>query len=102
MRKIYLSIAAVVLGLGLTGAAANAAAPHRPGTVVVRGGPGYYRDHSVRFNGGYYYRGRDHHHWARRVWDPAHRRYQYWDSGLNTYFYWYAPGNCYYPTTYCP
>jgi hypothetical protein len=113
MRKIVLSIAAGIMCLGLTSAAADARDVHHGRPVAVRGhvvapnhvvhtGPAYFHDHAVRFSGGYYYRGFDHNHWARRVWDPVHRRYQFWDSGLNTYFYWYAPGNCYYPVTYCP
>src|SRR2546427_171723 len=102
MNKIVLSIAAGILGLGLTGAVAEARDLHRPGLVAVRGGHAYHQDHGVRFTGGSYYRGRNHPHGAGRFWDPPHRRNQYYDSGLNSYYYWYAPANCYYPVTYCP
>src|SRR5262245_24934281 len=104
MRKLLLGLAAAG-AFGLTGLTGTADAAHRPtGHVarVVHGSRAYYRDHGVRFSGGYYYRGHDHHHWTRRAWDPVHRRWHYWDPNLNVYFYWYAPGNCYYPITYCP
>jgi hypothetical protein len=101
MRNVLLSMAAGVVGLALAGTA-NA----QP--VVVGGHPpavgvrAYYRDHGVRFSGGYYYVGRDDHHWTRRVWDPVHHRYHYYDPYLRVYYYWDPARQCYYPIDYCP
>jgi hypothetical protein len=96
MGKIILGLAAGVLGLALTGTAdAHPGHGHHHEA-------GYYRSHGVRFRGGYYYLGRHHDHWTRRVWDARYHRYEYWDPNLQVYYYWYAPGNCYYPLTYCP
>jgi hypothetical protein len=102
MKQIFLALAAGVMGLSLAGTAD--AAPHRGGShgrghVVTRS---YHHGHGVRFSGGHYYRGRNHHFWSRRAWDPVHRRYQYWNPHYRVYYYWYSPGNCYYPVTYCP
>jgi hypothetical protein len=99
MRKIVLSLAAGVASLALTSAPASAHEPHRGREPAVRS---YYREHGHAFKGGYYYVGRDHHHWTRRVWDPVHCRYNYWDPSVCCYYYWYAPANCYYPVSYCP
>jgi hypothetical protein len=100
MNKIFLGLAASVAGLVLTGTA-DAHPGH--GRVehhrVVAHAP--YRSHAVRFSGGYYFPGHDH-HWARRVWDERGHRFIYFDGSMDAYFYWYAPANCYYPVTYCP
>ena len=104
MKKLLLGLVAAG-GLCLGGLTGTADAAHRPTGHVVRvvhTTRAYHVTHGVRFSGGYYYRGRDHHHWTRRAWDPVHRRWNYWDPNLNVYYYWYAPGNCYYPVTYCP
>ncbi len=95
MKKLIFGLAAAaVLGLGtLTGTADAAPHGHHGG---------YHAHHGVRFRGGYYYTRYSHPHWGRRVWDPAHRRWNYWDPSLQIYYYWYAPGSCYYPVTYCP
>jgi hypothetical protein len=96
MKKILFAASALVLGLTLTGSA-NAADHHH-------GGPGrghvvapYFHEHGVRFGGGYYYRGRDHHHWERCVWDAHYCRYQYYDPYLCCWYYWDAGRDCYYP-----
>jgi hypothetical protein len=87
-KKIVLALAVGVAGLALASPAE--AHPARP----------YYRTHGVRFAGGYYYRGFDHHHWGHRVWSPVYRRYQYWDPYLRVYFYWAPDRGCYYPVGY--
>jgi hypothetical protein len=102
MRKIFLGLATGVLGLVLTGPADAHSGHDRHGHGHGHRVGAYYRSHGVRFRGGYYYKGREHHHWARRVWSPECHRYHYWDPSLNCYYYWYAPGNCYYPVSYCP
>jgi hypothetical protein len=104
MKKILVGLAATLTGLGLAGNA-DASPPHehggaRHGHVVHVGA--YHEVHGRHFRGGWYYSGRDHHHWTRTVWDSHWHRYHYWDPGLNCWYYWYAPGNCYYPVGYCP
>jgi hypothetical protein len=105
MKRILFGVAVALAGLTLT---SNVEASGHPGhpvisharrPVVVRP---YFEGHARHFSGGYYYAGREHHHWTRTVWDSHYHRYQYWDPGLNCWFYWYAPGNCYYPVSYCP
>lgn len=98
MQRILFGVCACVLGLGLTGAAQAREPHHHPGPApIVRGGSPYYAQHGVRFNGGYYYPGRDHHHWERRVWDAGNRRYNYYDPSLRCYYYWSPVKRCYYP-----
>jgi hypothetical protein len=94
MNRIALALAAGLLGLGLT---AGTAAAHGPYP-----GPAYHVNGAVRFSGGYYYAGHDHHHWSRRVWDAGCHRYHYYDPGLHCWYYWHAGHHCYYPVTYCP
>ena len=100
MKKILFGLGAALLALALTGDA-KAAGPggrgHRPGPAVS--GRAYYLDHGVRYNGGYMYRGRDHHHWGYRVWNTRFNRYQYWDPSLRCYYYWSPVQVAYLP---CP
>jgi hypothetical protein len=99
MNRLFLALAAGVLGLALTGGTAEAHGGRGPhGRPVPRA---YYRGHAKKFAGGHYYAGRDH-HWARRVWSPVYHRYQYWDAGLHCWYYWSPTAACYYPITYCP
>ena len=112
MGKIFLSVAAGVLGLTLVAGTAEAGGRHGHGSH--RGHSGHYRHgghyshrghgryHSVRFKGGHYYRGRSNHFWTRRVWDVRYRRYIYWNPVYSCYYYFYEPGDCYYPVSYCP
>jgi hypothetical protein len=93
MRRVLLVLAACALGLSLM--AGTASADH-----YWRHPPGYY--HGVAFRGGYYYPGRDHYHWAWRVWDGHYGRYHYYDSYYHCYYYWHPRYNCYYPISYCP
>jgi hypothetical protein len=101
MKKILLATGALVLGL--TFATTASAHEHR---VVVHGhrrvvvGHAYYLDHGIRFAGGYYYRGFDHHHWAYRVWNPVVCRYEYYDPNLQVFYYWSPNRACFYPIGY--
>ena len=102
MRRMLLGLGALALTLTV---ASGAQAAERRHEVVRheehRGG--YHEEHAVRFSGGYYYRGFDHHHWERQVWNARLNRWEYFDAGLNCYFYWCPQFNCYYPVTYvCP
>jgi hypothetical protein len=86
---LFLGAAALVLGLAFTGTA----------TAGYHGNHGrpYYATAGVKFSGGYYYRGFDHHHWGGRVWNARYGRYHYWDPYLRCYYYW-APGpGCFFP-----
>ncbi|MCI0461355.1 MAG: hypothetical protein L0Z62_30775 [Gemmataceae bacterium] len=109
MRKVLLTALAGILGLFLVGTAeahdgyrgGNRGGYrqnyHRDSGRRVYRGTSYHLDFGVRFNRGYYYAGRDHHHWTRRVWDAGHRRYHYWDPYVRVYYYWDGPRGCYYP-----
>jgi hypothetical protein len=98
MRRTVLALAACALSLGLTAQTASAGhvSYHGGGAVAVN------RYHATAFAGGYYYAGRNHHHWAYRTWDARYGRYHYWDANLRCWYYWNAGRNCYYPITYCP
>lgn len=101
MRSLLTGLAAAVTCFALTGSApAHEREPHshRPrGDARL-----YHRDRGVRFDHGYYYRGRDHHHWSARIWSPTYRRYHYWDPSLRCYYYWCPEHRCYYPIDYRP
>jgi hypothetical protein len=102
MRKLLIAVAAGVVGLALTGSAAQAREPaHHRGQE--HGHRAYYMKHGHRFSGGYFYVGREHPRWSGQVWDSVHCRYQFFDPYLHCYYYWDAPHGCYYPVTYtCP
>jgi len=100
MRRIVIGLAASALGIvALTG---TADASPRGGHGRAAHGHASYHGNGHRFSGGYYYRGRDQHHWTRTVWDPVCHRYQYWDPDLNVWYYWAPAYDCYYPITYTP
>jgi hypothetical protein len=67
--------------------AAHGRVEHRP----------YYASHGVRFAGGYYYRGREHHHWGYQVWNAQFRRYHFWDNDLRCFYYYSPERDCYLP-----
>ncbi len=94
MRRILLTVAACALGLTMTTSTAEA---HPPRHAPVRI---YYHDHGVRFNGGYYYVGRNHHHWSYKVWDAGCHRDNYYDPYLKCFYYWDVARGCYYPIGY--
>ena len=102
MRRVVLFVAACVLCLGLAGTASAAPAGHHGhhGHHGHYGGRAYYHSHGVRFSGGYYYPGFNHHHWSRRVWDARCGRWNYYDPYLQSWFYWAPTANAYYPVTY--
>lgn len=124
--KWTLGVAALVVGWTMTGEAkaghpgrgpahgfrGGVAVANFPGGVAVAGFPGggfrgpvvagfpgrpYHLTAGVRFNGGYYYPGHHHNHWAGRVWSPQFGRYHYWDPYTRCNYYWFAPRNCFLP-----
>jgi hypothetical protein len=100
MNRLFLAIAASVLGLALLGGTAQARGRHGHHGRAPAARP-YYRAHGTAFRGGYYYAGRNHHHWTKRVWSPQYHRFHYWDASLNCWYYWSPAQACYYPITYC-
>jgi hypothetical protein len=113
MRRMLLGLGAFALTLTTAVSAANAgefrgheAFRHEAFRHEVIGrevAHRYFETHGVRFAGGYYYPGFDHHHWGRQVWDARLARWEFWDADLGCYFYWNATLNGYYPVTYiCP
>lgn len=97
MKKFLLGACALVLGLAYTGTAmanSHRGGDHGHGIVV-----GHRGEHGIRFEGGHFYRGFDH-HWERRVWDAHFGRYQYWDPYYGCWYYWDAARDCYYPIGY--
>ena len=102
MRRVLLGVVACALALGLATSAqahpVRGPAPHRH--VGYRP---YYRDHGVRFKGGYYYRTYEHPVWCGRRWDPGLRCYVYLDPCLNVWYYYCPTYTCYLPVGYtCP
>jgi len=93
MRRILLTVAACALGLTMTSTAEAHPPRHAPAHV-------YYRDHGVRFSGGYYFVGRQHHHWSYKVWDARCHCYHYYDPDLRCFYYWNTGRGCYYPVGY--
>jgi hypothetical protein len=63
---------------------------------------GYYAKNGRPFQGGYYYPGRNHPHWAYTVYDNRYGCTLYYDADLGSYYYWCQPDDCYYPVSYCP
>jgi hypothetical protein len=74
---------------------------HTTNSLVQHSGHNvYYKSHGTKLGHGYYYKGKDHHHWKYRTWFPRYHCYCYWDAGLNCWYYWSAPKLCYYPLSY--
>src|SRR5262245_61147340 len=102
MKRLLFGMMACVLGLGVTGEASAAPRKVVKKTVVVRGrsapariaghrhgvARGYHLRHGVRYRGGYYYRGINHRHWSKRLWNPTYRRYHYWDPYVRCWYYY--------------
>jgi hypothetical protein len=94
MRRFLIGAAVCALALTLTAAAPAA---ERHGGYRGPAPRAYYETHGQRFAGGWYYAGRDHHHWSYSRWDPVYRRTQYYDPYLRCYYYWDAVHYAYYP-----
>jgi opacity protein-like surface antigen len=61
---------------------------------------GYHLRYGHKFSHGYYYRGRDHHHWTHRRYWAKYRTTCYWDPGTRCWYYWCPSRACYYPVGY--
>jgi hypothetical protein len=106
MRRFLSNVvAAMVLGLALM---ATAEAGQRGGSSYHDSHRSYHEgsyrsyheEHGTRFNGGYYYKGFDHHHWSYRYWYGQYGCYTYYCPSTSCWYYWYAKDNCYYPVSY--
>jgi len=62
----------------------------------------YHLTHGTRFQNGYFYRGRNHNHWAYWYWDRGYGCNLFWDPYVCSFYYWCAPQGGYYPLSYCP
>lgn len=109
MNKIFLGIGAALLGLALMGETKAQFLPplpppppppgvvaYSPAPVVVTTRP-YYLVHGTRYDGGYFYPGRNHRHWQYRVWNSRFGRYHYYDPYLRSYYYYDPARVGYYP-----
>jgi hypothetical protein len=65
--------------------------------VVKAGGATYYRTHGVRYAGGYYFAGRNHHHWSESQFSSTYNTTVYKDPGLNVWYCWNEKDGGYYP-----
>jgi hypothetical protein len=103
-KTIVFGVAIGLAGLCLASEAQAGPGPVRNGHRPVARRPvahgSYHHRHGVRFHGGYYYRGRHHSHWSRRVWDVQYRRYHYWCPYTLVYYYYSVELDCYYPVGY--
>jgi hypothetical protein len=97
----FILIAAVAVGLAIGGTAvAGGKGKGGSSSSHSRVSGNYFKSHGVHFKYGYYYKGRDHHHWRYCYWSPSWGCYFYLDPDCNCYYYWCAAENCYYPATY--
>jgi hypothetical protein len=96
MKSFLSSMAAIALTAG-----AVLAVPNK-GTSVSHSptSGGYHLTHGKQFSGGYYYPGRDHHHWSYWGYSSRYRCTCYWCPDTRCYYYWCPSASCYYPVSY--
>jgi hypothetical protein len=100
MKRFILSVAAVAMSLALVGAADAAPKGSSRGGTMHSGSRSYHEEHGTKFKGGYFYKGRDHHHWTYRYWWGRYGCYTYYCPSTSCWYYWYPQDNCYYPCSY--
>jgi hypothetical protein len=62
-------------------------------------GKAYHLTHGTKFSKGYYYRGRNHHHWShRRYWSKYHCN-TYFCPSTRGWYYWCRSRDCYLPVS---
>jgi hypothetical protein len=62
----------------------------------------YFVTYSRKASFGYFFPGRVHTHWTRRVFSDYYGCYTYYCPFSTSWYYWCEPFGCYYPVTYCP
>jgi hypothetical protein len=60
----------------------------------------YVKQHGVKFSHGYYYSGKYHSHWAKKLWLPKYGTWCWYCPSTYVWYYWCGPKACYYPITY--
>jgi len=60
----------------------------------------YRLTHGIKFDYGYYYKGRDHFNWSYRCWSRRYGCYCFYDSSALSWYYWCEPRGCYFPVSY--
>ncbi len=53
-------------------------------------------------DGGYSYKGKDHHQWAYKCWYAKYGCECYYCPSACCWYYWYPQDSCYYPVSYIP
>jgi hypothetical protein len=101
MRRFFLGVAAVVVGLALVATAeAETKGAGFPRHTYSRGSRPYHELHGTKFKGGYFYKGKDHRHWTYRYWWKKFGCYTYWCPSTSCWYYYYPREDCYYPVSY--
>ena len=62
----------------------------------------YHLKHGHKFTHGFYFKGKLHHHWTKKVFFAKLGCYCHWCPNTRGYYYWCAPHGRYYPVSYCP
>ena len=62
----------------------------------------YHLQFGTKFQGGYFYKGKNHDHWGQIRFDRRYGCDCYWDPCVLAWYYWCERDICYYPVSYCP
>ena len=62
----------------------------------------YHLKFGKRFQFGYKYVGKVHHHWTKKIWIAKYGTYCNYCPHTHKLYYWCAPHGCFYPVSYCP
>jgi hypothetical protein len=104
MRRILLS---AVIGLAAAGAASagdGGSRGHRDNDRHER--HEHYKDyrftHGTKFEHGWCYKGKEHHHWSERCYSNRYGCDIFYCPSACGWFYFCEPDCCYYPVSHCP
>lgn len=64
--------------------------------------PDYHLTHGIKFSGGIFYKGFEHHHWSKIYWSSIYGCRIYYCPYTLVEYYWCPWDNCFYPVTYKP
>ncbi len=96
MKSFVLSMAALALTTSVVLAGPNKGSGGSHGSSSG----GYHLTHGKEFSGGYFYSGRDHHHWTYWGYSQRYHCNCYWCPDTRCYYYWCPSASCYYPVSY--